>query len=263
MAAPIFVSFIGSGNLAWHLAPALDNVGYAVREVYSQNPNHAEELTERLYQAEVKATLDFSTSDSRIFIMAVSDDAIGDIAREIILPEDAILVHTSGSQPLQQLQYAATPNLGVFYPLQTFSKSKKIDFKDVPVFIESDTDETEGVLMPMAKSISKEVRKIRSEERRALHVAAVFASNFSNHMLTIARHIMQQNNLDYDWLKPLITETINKGMYIGPDHAQTGPAKRGDLNILDAHLEFLQSDESIAEIYKVVSQHIIDTYYQE
>lgn len=263
MAAPFLVSFIGSGNLAWHLAPALDNVGYAVREVYSQNPKHAEELTERLYQAEVKATLDFSTSDSRIFIVAVSDDAISDIAREIILPEEAILVHTSGSQPISQLQYAATTNLGVFYPLQSFSKAKKIDFKDIPVFIESYTEEAEQILMTMAKCISKEVRKIGSEERKALHVAAVFASNFSNHMLTIAKEIMQQSSLDYDWLKPLITETINKGLYIGPDHAQTGPAKRGDLTILDAHLAFLQSDPSLSEIYKVISQHIIDTYYQE
>jgi len=263
MAVPFLISFIGSGNLAWHLAPALDNVGYAVREVYSQNPNHAESLTERLYEAEVKATLDFSTSDSRIFIVAVSDDAISDIAREIILPEDAILIHTSGSQPITQLQYAATTNLGVLYPLQTFSKSKKVDFKDVPIFIESYSPETEQVLLDMAKTISKEVRKIGSEERKALHVAAVFASNFSNHMLTIAKDIMQQNSLDYEWLKPLISESINKGMYIGPDNAQTGPAKRGDLTILEAHLEFLQENESVAEIYKVVSQHIIDKYNQE
>ena len=94
------VSFIGSGNLAWHLAPALDNVGYVVKEVYSPNPKHAEALTGRLYQAEVKATLDFSTSPSTIFIIAASDDAIQDIAREIILPEEAYLIHTSGSQPL-------------------------------------------------------------------------------------------------------------------------------------------------------------------
>jgi predicted short-subunit dehydrogenase-like oxidoreductase (DUF2520 family) len=262
MATPILVSFIGSGNLAWHLAPALDNMGYVVREVYSQNPNHAEELTERLYQAEVKATLDFSTSDSKVFIIAVTDDAINDIAREIILPEDAILVHTSGSQPITELQYAATQNLGVFYPLQTFSKSKKVDFKEVPIFIESYTDETEKILMQLARSISKEVRKIGSEERKALHVAAVFASNFSNHMLTIAKEIMQQNNLSYDWLKPLITETINKSMYIGPENAQTGPAKRADLNILDSHIDFLKEQQSIAEIYKVISQHIIDTHYE-
>src|SRR6187455_2210884 len=120
------VSFIGSGNLAWHLAPALDNVGYTVKEVYSQDPKHARALVGRLYQADVKSSLDFSTSSSEVFIIAVSDDAIQDIVQEIILPDDSILVHTSGSQPLSLLGYAATQNTGVFYPLQTFSKAKKV-----------------------------------------------------------------------------------------------------------------------------------------
>jgi predicted short-subunit dehydrogenase-like oxidoreductase (DUF2520 family) len=93
-------------------------------------------------------------------------------------------------------------------------------------------------------------------------VAAIFASNFTNHMLTISREIMRENSLDYDWLKPLITETIQKSFYLGPEDAQTGPAKRGDLDILDTHLEFLKDQAAIAEIYKVVSQHIIDTHYQ-
>lgn len=262
MAVSHFVSFIGSGNLAWHLAPALDNAGFVVKEVYSSNPQHAEQLTDRLYQAEVKATLDFSTSDSSVFIIAVTDDAIRKIAQEIILPDDAILLHTSGSQPITELQFAATPNLGVLYPLQTFSKNRKVDFKTIPLFIETHTEEAENILMPLAKSISNEVRKIASEERKALHIAAVFASNFTNHMLTVSKEILQQNSLDFDWLKPLITETISKGLYMGPEEAQTGPAKRGDLDILDNHLDFLKGQEAIAEIYKVISQHIIDTHYQ-
>jgi predicted short-subunit dehydrogenase-like oxidoreductase (DUF2520 family) len=262
MAASHFVSFIGSGNLAWHLAPALDNAGFVVKEVYSPHPQHAEQLTDRLYQAEVKATLDFSTSDSSVFIIAASDDAIQKIAQEIILPDDAILIHTSGSQPITELQFAATPHLGVLYPLQTFSKNRKVDFKTIPLFVETHTEEAEKILMHLAKSISNEVKKIASEERKALHIAAVFASNFTNHMLTVSKEILQQNNLDFDWLKPLITETISKSFYLGPEEAQTGPAKRGDLDILDNHLEFLKGQDSIAEIYKVISQHIIDTHYQ-
>ncbi len=254
------VSFIGSGNLAWHLAPALDNTDFAVREVYSENPVHAAALVERLYEAEVKASLDFSTSPSRIFVIAVSDDVIQTIAREIILPENAILVHTSGSQPLSLLGYAATPNIGVFYPLQTFSKGKRVDFKELPIFIESENEATEKVLMTMAKAISKNVFRITSHDRKALHVAAVFASNFTNHMLLIAQEIMKENSLSFDWLKPLIAEMINKSLTIGPENAQTGPARRGDLEILDKHLEFLQHDEQVAELYKLISQHIIDTY---
>ncbi len=262
MATSHFVSFIGSGNLAWHLAPTLDNVGFIVKEVYSLNPQHAELLTDRLYQAEVKATLDFSTSDSSVFIIAATDEAIRKIAQEIILPDDAILVHTSGSQPITELHYAATPHLGVIYPLQTFSKGRKVDFKNIPIFIETSTPEAEVVLMQLAKGISSEVRKITSIERKALHIAAIFASNFTNHMLTVSKEILHQNSLEFDWLKALITETVSKGLYMGPEEAQTGPAKRGDLDVLDTHLEFLKDQAAIAEIYKVVSQHIIDTHYQ-
>jgi predicted short-subunit dehydrogenase-like oxidoreductase (DUF2520 family) len=257
------VSFIGSGNLAWHLAPALDNAGFVVKEVYSRNTRHAEALTERLYQAEVKATLDFSTSVSSIFIVAVNDESINEIAREIILPDDSVLAHTSGSVPLADLQFAATPNIGVFYPLQTFTKNKKVDFKQTPIFIESVNQETDVALTTLAKAISSHVKKIASEERKAMHIAAVFASNFTNHMLTISKKIMEQNGLNYDWLKPLISETINKSLQLGPEDAQTGPAKRGDLEILEKHLTFLQEDSAIAEIYKIVSQNIIDKYEPE
>ncbi len=263
MAASEFISFIGSGNLAWHLAPALDNAGFVVKEVHSRNPKHAAELTGRLYQAEVKATLDFSTSPSSIFIIAASDDSIESIAQEIILPEDAFLIHTSGSQPLSILQYAATANTGVLYPLQTFSKSKKVDFKDTPVFIESNNAETEELLIQLAKAISNKVNKIGSEERKALHVAAVFASNFSNHMLTLSKKILEQNSLSFDLLKPLILETINKSLSVGPENAQTGPARRGDLEILDKHIDFLKEDETLTEIYKLVSQDILNRYSPE
>jgi predicted short-subunit dehydrogenase-like oxidoreductase (DUF2520 family) len=254
------ISFIGSGNLAWHLAPSLDNAGYAVREVYSRNPKHAEALVERLYQGDVKATLDFSTSSSSLFILAVSDDVIQEIAQEIILPDDAILVHTSGSQPLSVLGYAASPNTGVFYPLQTFSKSKKVDFKEIPIFIESESPEVSKILSKVAKVISNKVIQISSDDRKALHIAAVFASNFTNHMLTISKEILSASKLDFEILKPLIVETINKSISIGPEAAQTGPAKRGDLEILDKHIEFLQQDKTVAEIYQIISQHIIDKY---
>lgn len=254
------VSFIGSGNLAWHLAPALDNTDFPVKEIYSRNPLHAAALVERLYEAEVKASLDFSTSSSRVFILAISDDALEEIVQEIILPDDAILLHTSGSQPLMILGYAATQNLGVFYPLQTFSKDKKVEFNDIPVFIESANATTDDILRAMGSALSSTVIPLNSYERKALHVAAIFASNFTNHMLLVAQDIMKENSLIYDWLKPLIAEMINKSLSIGPENAQTGPARRGDLEILDKHLEFLHENPPAAELYKVISQHIIDRY---
>lgn len=263
MTKPLAVSFIGAGNLAWHLAPALDNAGFAVREVYSRNPRNAESLVERLYEGEVKSDLDFSSSRSSIFIISVPDDAIGDIAQEIALPDEAILVHTSGSQAVSVLGFASTPNLGVFYPLQTFTKNRKVDFSAIPFFIESETGTAEKVLVDMAKSISKNVFKIKPEERQALHVAAVFASNFTNHMLYLAQQIMRENSLSFEWLKPLISEMITKSLSIGPENAQTGPARRGDLETLDRHMEFLNDDESVAELYKIISQDIVDRYTRE
>jgi predicted short-subunit dehydrogenase-like oxidoreductase (DUF2520 family) len=254
------VSFIGSGNVAWHLAPALDNTDFPVKEVYSAHRKNAAALAERLYQAEVKSSLDFSLSPSRIFIICVSDDVIQEIAQDIVVPQDSIVVHTSGSQPLSVLGYTGTQNIGVFYPLQTFTKAQKIDFKEIPILVESENSSTEGVLMAMGKALSKKVYKVTSQHRKALHVAAVFASNFTNHMITIAQDLLEDKGLDLQLLKPLIAETINKSMAIGPDKAQTGPARRGDLEILDKHIEFLQHDEKLAEIYRVVSQHILDKY---
>lgn len=254
------VSFIGSGNLAWHLAPALDNTDYPVREVYSPNARNAEALVKRLYHASYRPTLDFASSTSRVFIVAVPDDLIAEVVREIVLPDDAILLHTSGSQPLDLLSDAAASGIGVLYPLQTFTKNRKVDFSEIPVFVESDDQQTGKLILAMAKAISKRVHAITSDERRRLHIAAVFASNFTNHMITISRDILTSNKLDFDWLKPLIAETINKSLTLGPEASQTGPAKRGDLNILDKHMEFLGDDEALAEVYRVISQHIVDRY---
>ncbi len=257
------VAFIGSGNLAWHLAAALDNTEFAVREVYSRNPAHAGQLVERLYGADVKATLDFSTSNCRIFILAVSDDALQDVVREIVLPEESILLHTSGSQPIDVLRYAATPHIGVLYPLQTFTRDVAVDFSDIPIFVETTNPETGKIVTLIARSLSKNVVKITSPERMALHVAAVFASNFTNHMLLLAQEIMKENSLSYDWLKPLIATTITKSLQIGPENAQTGPARRGDFETLDRQLEFLKDDEPVAELYRVISQDIVDRYQAE
>jgi predicted short-subunit dehydrogenase-like oxidoreductase (DUF2520 family) len=256
---PESVSFIGAGNLAWHLAPALDNVGYAVREVYSQKRKNAIVLADRMYQCEVNEDLDFSESPSRIFIISISDDAIEEITGKLRLPAQSLLVHTSGSKPLSALD-KAKGSTGVFYPLQTFTKNRKIEFEEIPFFIESQDADSEKRLIAMAKSISKKVSKISSEERKVLHLAAMFAANFSNHMLTLAKEIMFKHGQNFDQLKPLIAETLNKSLSIGPENAQTGPARRGDLQILDAHMEMLKDDPEVAEIYRTISQHIVTSY---
>ena len=246
--------------MAWHLAPAFDNSGYSVKEVFSQTPGHAENLADRLYQAEVKTSLDFSDSDSKIFIIAVSDQAIRQVAQEIILPDDSLLIHTSGSMPLDEISYAAPAASGVFYPLQTFSKNRKADFKNLPIFIESSESDAEELLFEMGRALGGKIEKLNSEQRIALHLAAVFASNFTNHMITLAGLLAEQYQIQPNWLNPLIRETIDKNLLVGSMQAQTGPAKRGDLEVLDKHLNLLKEDEKLSEIYRLISQHIIDTY---
>jgi len=253
------VSFIGSGNVAWHLAPALDNAGYPVVEVYSRNKDNAKKLVNRLYQAEAKDNLDFSDSVSEIFIIAVSDNAIEEVARELVIPEECIVVHTSGASSIGLLEYTATENIGVFYPLQTFSKNKTVEFSGIPICIESGTPYAEDVLMTMAKSISKQIYKINSDNRIGLHLAAVFACNFTNHFIRLAEDILKKEKLPFDLLKPLITETINKSLEVGAVKSQTGPAKRHDFETLDKHMAHIK-DEELAELYRLVSQHIVDTY---
>ena len=256
----LHVAIIGAGNLAWHLAPALDNCGYAVKEVYSRDRKKANALVKRLYQAVPAGDLDFSDSNCRLFIVCIPDDAIEEVVKEIVLPDEhAILIHTSGSIPIQALEYAATQHVGVFYPLQTFSKSRKANFSEIPVLIEASDLSTEEILIRIAKSISKIVKRVSSTNRKAIHVAAVFACNFTNHMITLSKAILDDEGLDFELLKPLITETINKSLQIGPGNAQTGPARREDFQTMDAHFDYLE-EPAVQEIYRIISQNILDRY---
>lgn len=254
------ISFVGAGNLAWHLAPALDNAGYGVREVYSRDAKKAAQLVSRLYQAEVMKAPDFSETSADVIVLAVTDDVIEAVVASLVLPPDVILVHTSGSSPLSSLSTADTPDTGVLYPLQTFSKGVKVNMEDVPLFVEGSNPAVTRVLLEMGRAISSTVLAISSDKRMALHLAGIFASNFTNHMMAIAFDLMEQHGLEPEWLEPLIAETINKGLDAGPDNAQTGPARRGDVRILQKHAEFLKKDKKLREIYALISQHILDKY---
>lgn len=253
------IAILGAGNVAWHLAPALEDAGHEVTEIYARDIEKASQITERVYSAEPKDDLDFSESRARIFILAVKDSAITELADEVILPEGSILVHTSGAMPLDILGYSSTSYTGILYPLQSFTKGRKMDMEEVPFLVEAEDEETLQKLKKLAKSISPLVYQIRSKDRKAIHVAAVFASNFTNHMLRISEEIMRRQGLDFEMLKPLIIETISKSLQMGAKNAQTGPAIREDYDTLEDHHQFLSYNESIAEIYKLISQDIIDS----
>lgn len=253
------IAIIGAGNVAWHLAPALEDAGHSITEVYARTLKSAENITDRVYAGEPKDDLDFSSSEAEIFILAVKDSAILEVADEVILPENSILVHTSGSVSLDILNYSSASYTGIFYPLQSFTIGAKMEFDEVPLLLESDDEETLQILKKLAKSLSPLTYTVRSKDRKAMHIAAVFASNFSNHMIRIAEEVMRRQGLDFEMLKPLIIETISKSLQLGAKAAQTGPAIREDYEILEDHHRFLSYNEGIAEIYRLISQDIIDS----
>ncbi len=254
------VDFVGAGNLAWNLAPALENAGASVRYIYSKNPENAEKLVSKLYEGRVKEDLDFSAYDTDIIIIAVSDDGIEHVVKELILVEETILVHTSGSIPLNILGYSATPNIGVFYPLQTFTKSNQANFSKIPFLIEGENKHTIKTLSSLASLLSSNIQEVSSNQRQQIHLAAIFASNFTNWMLAQSENILKDAKLDFDILHALIAQSVNNAIQIGPQKAQTGPAKRNDLEVLDKHMEMLNHKPKIQELYQSISQQILDHY---
>ena len=253
------IAILGAGNLAWNLAPALEDAGHEITEVYARNLQKAKEITERIYSATPKDDLDFSESRAELFILAIKDDALSEVADQLILPEGSVLVHTSGAMPVEVISQSSASYVGVFYPLQSFTKGKKVDFEEVPFLLESEDEGSLQLLKKVAKSLSQLVYILRAKDRQAVHVAAVFASNFTNHMLRIAEDILHRQGLDPELLKPLIIESISKSLQLGARKAQTGPAIREDYETLESHHHFLAYNEQLAEIYRLISQDIIDS----
>ncbi len=258
------ISFIGAGNLAWHLAPALENAGHHINEIYSRQPQSARRLVSNLYDAQIHSELNFANSTSRLFVLATPDDALEAVCQRLVLPEGAILVHTSGSCSLDKLQnwmaiYSDIPvRTGVFYPLQTFSREQPlIDFAGVPLCLEAADSETEEELVAIGQAMSRIVYLVSSSERLLLHLAAVLACNFSNHLLALARQLTVSNGLEFGLLTPLIQETVRKALAV-PDPAtvQTGPARRNDQTTIQAHLALLMDRPLTAEIYKLLTHSI-------
>lgn len=251
------IAIIGSGNVAWHLAQALDKSGNKITEIYSRNIANAKKLCSKLYDAHPTDSLDFAASQATVFIISVPDNAISEVAQQAYFPENAIVVHTSGTLAMSQLEAANTNQIGVFYPLQTFTKSKPVDFKTIPICIEASDTKTEKTLEKLAFSICENVCFYDSEDRKKLHLAAVFACNFTNFMLIKAKTILENEDLSFDVLKPLIRETIEKALELGPENAQTGPAIRKDTKTIQKHLDILNQQPEIQKIYQLISEQIM------
>ncbi len=248
---------IGSGNVATHMAIAFKEVGAEIIQVWSPNAQHAEILA-ALTQAEAIhnwADLD-RTADC--YVIAVRDDAIAAVAPHLA-DLKGIVVHTSGATAIDVLS-ATGKGYGVLYPLQTFSKTTAIDLKKVPLCIEADSAETLDKLSAIAHLISPMVSVVSTEQRSILHVAAVFACNFSNHLYHLSNTILAQYQLDFALLKPLIMETAQKIQTSDPRAVQTGPAVRGDEKTMAKHLSLLTGSPELQVIYEILSKSIKNTY---
>lgn len=249
------ISFIGAGNVAWHLAQALEDAGHSILQVYSRDVLHAKELTRHLYDTQAVNALDFSQSAAELFIIAVPDDAVFDIVEHTIFPAHAVVCHTSGTLPLTTLR--KFPHRGVFYPLQTFSKHRRMDMQKVPFCLEASNDPTEEILVALAQSISKTVYLVSSEERKVLHIGAVFACNFTNHLIALSKEILEKEGLEFSLLKPLIEETLAKALTVtDPATVQTGPAIRGDEHTIQQHLRYLKDNPLQQKLYKLLTESI-------
>ena len=238
--------------MATCLGPRLQEAGHEITAVYSRTVESAHALAARLgvpYTTELNAV---PASDTAIVML--KDDALKELAPVIAdCLKDALLLHTAGSVPMDIWREAGAIQYGVLYPMQTFSKESRIDWSQVPLFIEGSSDRTLEVIRQLAISISPDVTVLSTEGRKKLHLAAVFTCNFSNHMYAIAEQLLASEGVPFRVMLPLVRETARKVESIAPHDAQTGPAVRGDRKVIDEHLALLKDYPEYAELYRLIS----------
>lgn len=246
------ITFIGSGNVATILSMELQRKGYNILEVWSKTEKSAKILADKLscnYCIDLK-----NLKNPDLFIVSIKDEYIKDIV-SLIQNKETPIVHTSGSIGIDV--FSNNNNFGVFYLLQTFSKEVPLNFNNLPICIEANNELTQKDLIKIGNSISSNVHLLDSKQREKLHIAAVISCNFTNHMLTISESLMKENKLEFDLLKPLIKETLEKALANSPKKVQTGPAIRKDLEIVQKHINLLSYDNKLKELYSLISKHII------
>lgn len=253
------IVFLGAGNLGYHLSVALFEAGYINQFIYSRSPQSAARLGEKI-GVPWSSEIDDISPDAGLYIISVPDEAIGEVTKKLGHVK-GIVVHTSGSTEMNILK-DVSKKIGVIYPMQTFSLHRSVSFTRVPFFIEGSNHRTMQYLRTLCSRLSENVIKMDSDQRRICHMAAVFASNFSNHMYAIASMILKQHKIDFALYRPLLEETLSKAMTNDPVKAQTGPAVRGDMQTMYKHLELINDDEKLYDIYTLVS-HNIRRYKEE
>ncbi|MDM8153109.1 Rossmann-like and DUF2520 domain-containing protein [Bacteroides gallinaceum] len=249
------VALIGAGNVATHLGQALCEAGYRISQVFSRTEASASVLSEKLacpYTTDIKGV----TSEADLYLVSIKDSALAEVIPSLTsLNPKALFAHTAGSMPMDVWRGEAE-HYGVLYPMQTFSKDRVLDFATVPFFIEGSGREEVDALKALAERIGGRVYEATSEQRKYLHIAAVFACNFTNHLYAVAHHLLASQGLPFEAMLPLIDETARKVHELEPVKAQTGPAQRYDENVIGKHLQMLADESELAEIYERMSRDI-------
>ena len=249
------IVMVGAGNLATHLSRAFYRKGFRILQVYSRTSESATRLAQEV-EADPVTDPSQLVFHARLYIAALTDEALPGLIPALTNGrEDALWVHTAGSLPMD-LWAGHAQRYGVFYPMQTFSKQREVDFSHIPVFVEGCDAETTGFLRAVAAALTSKVYEATSEQRRYLHLGAVLACNFTNHLYALASDLLTRHQLPFDALWPLIDETAQKVHELPPDRAQTGPAARGDRHVMDEHLRLLADDPYLSEVYRLLSRGI-------
>lgn len=253
------IVFVGAGNLATNLAKALYRKGFRIVQVYSRTEEAASALS-RQVEADYTTNLEEISTSARLYIVALKDSAFEELLPAIVAgkPKDALLVHTAGSLSMSIWQGQAAEHYGVFYPMQTFSKQRETDFTGIPFFIEASSPADVELLKNIAGTLSERVYEADSEQRKSLHLAAVFCCNFTNHMYTLSARLLKKYDLPFDVMLPLIGETARKVHELEPEDAQTGPAVRYDENVIGNHLKMLSDEPRMQKLYELISRSIHD-----
>lgn len=253
------VVILGAGNVAYHITRALLENTINVVQIFNRTLDKAQNFSEDYNINYTDKISEIVKAD--IYIICTSDKAISEISYYVPF-EDCLVVHTSGSIPLSALK--GKYRKGIFYPLQTFSRKRALEYDKIPFFIEAENKEDENILLSLAKRISDEAYVVDSEKRLQIHMSSVWVNNFTNHLFYIANEICRNQDISFEILKPLIKETFEKiNDDITPYDAQTGPAKRNDNIVIQKHLSILESDSNLYQLYSLLTNSILKTYHDK
>lgn len=251
------IALAGAGNISWHLAKALYTNGFRITGIWSRGYTNAVSLASSCDATPIPDISSLSDG-ADLIIIAVPDNAIAEVAGRIG-HFDGIIVHTAGSVNMDVFA-GSFSKYGVFYPLQTFSKENALEMAEVPIFLEASDSETMQALNEVSIKLSQKIYETDSNQRLKLHVAAVFAGNYSNLLYTISNKILGDMHLPQEVLHPLISATASKALKNDPLLMQTGPARRNDIKTLEKHMAVLASYPEYAELYRLMAHLIRENY---